>query len=152
MYSGAMTATSGGQYSATHDTVTTKPVVVFYLSTVNEAHRDIPFVRGAQASSTDDTRWIKRRFEELAQEWHGDTIFLSSLTAVVTHPAYLSIIAMGPAVVPFILNELRDNPGMWFTALKAITGCDPVAKQDIGNFQNMRNAWLAWGQLHGHIV
>ncbi len=51
-------------------------------------------------------------FHRLADEWKSQAEFLASPTAIAAIPAYQAIIAMGPAAVPLILNELppRTRP------------------------------------------
>ena len=93
----------------------------------------------------------RSRFRELADEWERDTCFLSSTTKMVMHPAYQRIIGMGPAAVPLILRELRENPGHWFWALKAITGVDPIPSSDRGDLRKMTDAWLGWADRNGII-
>ena len=50
---------------------------------------------------------ITERFESLAKQWKADTALLSSATALVSHPAYQRIIALGSAVVPLLLCDLE---------------------------------------------
>lgn len=89
------------------------------------------------------------RFYHLKTEWESDTASLSSITAIAMHPAYQQIIGMGMIAVPLILNELKENPGHWFWALKAITGEDPVRPEDRGQMTRMAEAWLRWGYNEG---
>lgn len=93
---------------------------------------------------------IRARFERLAGEWRKDTRLLSSLTEMVTHPAYQRIIGLGQAAVPLLLEKLQDQPGQWFWALKAITGDDPVNEESRGDVKAMSDAWLSWGRRHGY--
>jgi hypothetical protein len=91
------------------------------------------------------------QFQTLAAQWKAATAFLSSTTAMVTHPAYQAIIALGPPVVPLLLQDLARGPVHWFEALQAITGEDPVPPQDWGKIPAMAAAWLAWGRTRGLI-
>jgi hypothetical protein len=91
---------------------------------------------------------LAERFRELAEQWKEETSFLSSSTAIVNHPAYQAVIALGPPVVPFLLRELEAEPYHWFEALHAITGEDPVRPEDWGHIGAMAAAWLAWGRSH----
>ncbi len=75
---------------------------------------------------------VEQRFQELARQWKDETLVLSSITAMATHPAYQQIIGMGKDAVPLILAELKQQPAHWFWALRAITGEDPVPPQDRG--------------------
>jgi hypothetical protein len=94
---------------------------------------------------------LARQFQTLATQWKAATAFLSSATAMVAHPAYKAIIALGPPVVPLILKELEGEPVHWFEALQAITGEDPVFPEDWGKIPKMAAAWLAWGRKRGLI-
>jgi hypothetical protein len=91
------------------------------------------------------------RFQALADQWKTDTAYLSSSTAIVAHPAYQAIIALGNAAVPMILRDLEHEPVHWFEALHAITGENPVSRSDWGNIPAMRAAWLSWGRERGLI-
>jgi hypothetical protein len=55
-------------------------------------------------------RDLENRFKQLAAEWRRDVALLSSVTAIVEHPAYRQIIALGRDVVPLILRELEKEP------------------------------------------
>jgi hypothetical protein len=73
---------------------------------------------------------LSARFNALAAEWKEATAFLSSTSAMVTHPAYQSIIGLGWPAIPLLLHDLEREPIHWFEALRAITGEDPVARED----------------------
>lgn len=67
------------------------------------------------------------------------------------HPAYQAIIGMGAPALPLILEDLRQNSGHWYWALKAISNEDPVAPGDRGAIKKMKEAWLRWGEAKGLI-
>lgn len=90
-------------------------------------------------------------FSDLFAEWKGATKVTSSLTEIVTHPAYQRIIGMGPSALPFIIRSLEREPDHWFWALRAITGDDPVQPEDRGRLRRMAAAWLEWAREHGWI-
>jgi hypothetical protein len=92
---------------------------------------------------------VSDRFGALAARWKRETEFCSSRTKMVEHPAYQEIIGIGRAALPLILEELRADPRYWFSALQAITGEDPVPKEDRGSVRKMADAWLRWGKAHG---
>lgn len=79
---------------------------------------DLPLV--AQESA-------EERFTRLSEQWRKDSRFMSSVHQMVLLPSYQCIIGMGWPAVPFILNDLKNNPQHWFWALRAITDIDPVA-------------------------
>ena len=89
------------------------------------------------------------RFNVLADRWREETAVLSLLTQKITHPAYLEIIGMGPVALPMVLKRLESDPGYWFTALRALSGYDPVPLAARGNFRATRQAWLNWGKSRG---
>lgn len=93
---------------------------------------------------------LERTFSALAQQWHADTVFLSSIDKMVMHPAYQRIIGMGPQALPLILHELQVRPDHWFWALHAISGEDPA--QSDASFDEAVGAWLQWGKKRGYIV
>lgn len=92
---------------------------------------------------------LEQRFRELAKKWHKETRFISSVTKMVTHPAYLRIIGMGPEAVPLLLRELERTRDHWFVALHAITGKDPAPSG--ASFDEAVEAWLAWGRQNGYM-
>jgi len=91
------------------------------------------------------------KFRRLRDSWINDTLYMSSLSEMVTHPAYLEIIGMGWRVVPRLLEKLRQNPRHWFTALTAITGENPIPLDAAGNLDRMTQAWLEWGAENGYL-
>lgn len=94
---------------------------------------------------------IERKFLALAAVWSYDVGPTSSITQMVAHPAYLQIIGLGRAVLPYLFAELARQPDHWFYALAAITGEDPVPPGADGNVAAMTEAWLTWGRRHGYL-
>jgi hypothetical protein len=94
---------------------------------------------------------LKRGFQELADEWRERTGHMSSAISFTQDPAYLRIIAMGPAVVPFILEDLERTRSHWFVALRLITDENPIKAEDKGNVRRMADAWVAWGRERGLV-
>lgn len=87
-----------------------------------------------------------KTFQKLADQWRRETMDISSLTEMVSHPAYLAIIGMGNVATPLLLSELEKKPSHWFVALAAINRCNPVPVADAGNLKKMTEAWLKWGR------
>ena len=85
-------------------------------------------------------------FGELVCEWRDATRFVSSTSEIVSHPAYLRIIGLGKRAVPLILRDLARGTDHWFVALAALTGADPVSRDDWGDMEAMRQAWLRWAR------
>ncbi len=104
-----------------------------------------------RVTNATDEAAVAQCFASLAEEWKTATAVLSSTTAMVRHPAYQAIIALGPPVVPLLLQDLQREPVHWFEALQAITGEDPVPREHWGNSAAMSADWLAWGRQRGLI-
>jgi len=58
---------------------------------------------------------------------------------------------MGKAVVPYILKELKEEPDLWFTALRSINRFSPINNEDYGDIEKMTEAWINWGVEKGLI-
>jgi hypothetical protein len=104
-----------------------------------------PIVRVPESSA------LVQQFETLAEQWKAAIALLSSTTAMMSHPTYQVIIALGPPVVPLLLRDLERAPVHWFEALQAITGEDPVPCEHWGNMPAMAADWLAWRRRKGLI-
>jgi hypothetical protein len=90
---------------------------------------------------------VQAQFQALVIQWHHERGAMSSITEAALCPAYRCIIGMGMIALPMILSQLKsegDDPDQWFWALKAITGADPVADEDRGDFVAMAQKWLEW--------
>ncbi|MGC8561477.1 MAG: hypothetical protein ACP5O1_12475 [Phycisphaerae bacterium] len=97
------------------------------------------------------SRGAKLLFDRDLEEWRSDTRFSSNLSALLSHPAYLRIIAMGHAVLPLILEDMQNGGGHWFVALRAITREDPVPPEHRSHPRLMCEDWLRWAAAKGFI-
>lgn len=93
---------------------------------------------------------LQEQFSDLTKAWKTETRLTSSITEMCMHPAYQSIIGMGPNALPLIFRELEREPDHWFWALKAITGADPVVPENIGRLDAMTRDWLRWARVNGY--
>jgi hypothetical protein len=93
---------------------------------------------------------LEERFRCLEATWRAETGHLSSSTKIVAHSAFREIIRLGPAVIPFMLRDLKQQPRLWVWALPEITGEDPVPAADRGDITKMTNAWLRWAEERGN--
>lgn len=93
---------------------------------------------------------LSQQFQSLAVQWRQETRHLSLMSDIVLNTAYQRIIGMGAPVVPFLLQELKQQPDHWFWALRSITGENPVQPCDRGRLPQMAEAWLDWGRSHGY--
>lgn len=99
--------------------------------------------------STENITEIK--FAKLKAEWEKDIQFLSNTNEIVMHPSYQQIIGMGQEIIPLILTEMKSKLGLWFWALKSITGEDPVPTEEIGKITEMTKRWIDWGYINGFL-
>lgn len=95
------------------------------------------------SSEVTNQRQLRRVFDELRRQWRNDTKYISSATQICEHPAYQKIIAIGEPMLPFIIEEVRNERGHWFYALHKITGFVPDNIQNLP-FAQIRQAWLDW--------
>ena len=75
----------------------------------------LSFLIGSMRETDDETLFYK-----YFDEWKRDTRFLSSTTAIIRHPCFLSIVEMGGNAVPFIVKEIEREPSCLVWALNAI--------------------------------
>ena len=94
---------------------------------------------------------ISQQFRDLANRWHRETDHLSNPTDIMRHEAYLKIVALGPAAIPFILRELEGRGGQWYSALRILTDANPVPREHWGYVKLMKDDWLDWGRRHNYI-
>ena len=120
------------------------PDVIRYIHALSEKQVTL-LERIGQYSHADEIK-----FGRLAEEWERATIFLSSLTKIVLHPAYQRIIGMGPAAIPLILREMKKKPGHWLWALDALTNGESPASGS-QNLMEATEAWLRWGESRGYL-
>jgi len=87
----------------------------------------------------------RQLFERFYEDWKGDTLMSSNLTAILTHPAYYKIIAMGKRALPFIFESLANGTGPWFVALEAIViDNPPIYPEHAHDNRLVRKDWLEW--------
>ncbi len=90
-------------------------------------------------------------FRHLVEQWKEDTMGDSIGLQTLVHPAHLRIIAMGERALPWILSDLEAGGGHWYAALQAISGENPVGREDQGNGKQMRASWLRLGRQRGWV-
>ena len=101
------------------------------------------------ADASPKTQELRIVFDALSKKWCRETRHTSSISKMITHPAYLRIIGMGRDVLPLLFNELRERPDHWLVALNAIIGEDPASEES--TFEQAVEAWLAWGRGKGYL-
>ncbi len=128
--------------------LTAAKVIDLSLNRLREEESGSPAVSEAPLETvTNETR---AKFDRLAAEWRSAVRYVSSLSQMVTHPAYQRIIGMGAVAIPLMLERLRREPEHWFWALKSIAGEDPVPEECRGDLEAMSRSWLSWGRQHGY--
>lgn len=114
-------------------------------------HQSLLSVIMADKSIDPNVRSVEEEFNELANQWHDETDFLSSPSRITGSDTYLKIISMGRRVIPLILEDLKERGGNWYRALRIISDDDPVSVEARGNVEQMKQAWLQWGRDRGYI-
>lgn len=107
---------------------------------------------GQQSNSITQEK-LKNRFTELISQWHVECGSTSSISKVISCPAYLKIIAIGPDVLPLIFHQLEsegDEPDIWFWALQLLTDNNPVPIDAQGDLKLMSKIWLEWAHDSGY--
>lgn len=87
---------------------------------------------------------LRRKFEKLAGIWKLETAFLSNSHDIINNSAYKKIIGLGPNVLEFILEDLKNSDHFWFYALQQITNVNPIKPENKGIFKQMKNDWILW--------
>ena len=99
--------------------------------------------------NTDES--IELQVVRLLARWREETAYLSSSTAIVGHPKYLELIALGPVALPFLFRDLEQTgDGHLSKALQAITGADPIPAGERGQIRKIAATWLRWARENGH--
>ena len=64
--------------------------------------------------------FMKSIFQNLVSDWKINTMFSSSTSQIIDDPNFKNIVAMGASVVPFIIDEIREQPSLLVWALNFI--------------------------------
>jgi hypothetical protein len=94
---------------------------------------------------------LEETYHRLAEEWKSETAPLSSIRRKKQHPAYLQLVEIGEAAIPFILADLARKPSHLFWVLRDITNLNP-ADPAAGNFRDVIDSWIEWGRDQGYEV
>lgn len=92
------------------------------------------------------------RFTRFAAQWKAESVHMSNTAQMALLKSYQSIIGMGDAAIPLLLEELNREPDQWFWALEAITLENPVPQEARGTVDEMARAWVEWGRKKGYIA
>ena len=106
-------------------------------------------IRDVSQAPPDET--LEERVRRLLATWREQTGFLSSSTALVSHPAYRELIALGADALPFLFRDMEQTfDGHLSSALAAITDAQPVPPEEGGNIRKVAERWLAWARENGY--
>lgn len=101
--------------------------------------------------SINEKLFLEIKFLMLAQKWYEETRFFSFAQDREKNESYQAILAMGKEILPFILKEMQNKGVLWFSALRAISGENPMKPEHKGNTEKIKQDWIAWGQKKGII-
>lgn len=87
---------------------------------------------------------IKEKFLKLKETWLTETSVYSDSNIIFLNKSYQEIIKLGYSVVPFIIEDMRNEPHHWFQALTKITNVDPISEENRGNLIKMTEDWLSY--------
>lgn len=94
---------------------------------------------------------LEQQVARALARWRAETAYISSSTQITGHPAYLELIALGTAALPYLFRDLEQTAdGHLSKALAAITGAHPVPAEDRGRVDKVAEAWLRWARENGH--
>ena len=94
--------------------------------------------------------FLRRRFNELVQQWTDDTMVSSSSHDIYMHSAYQRVIGLGRPVLPFVIEEMLLGELHWSWALSAITGENPAPNS--GSPRAATEAWIQWAKEQGLVA
>lgn len=83
---------------------------------------DASMFKTVKQADSEDFRYYnsKLKFQTLYETWQTETRYLSSIQDIVNHGAFKAIVAMDETAVPFIMEEINNNPSTLVWALNYI--------------------------------
>lgn len=124
-----------------------KPVAVSYEAESVRQHTKSShflFIKNSVFITEMYKQKLKQRFDLYNSIWQNETMFSSSISEITNNAAYRSIIGLGEDVIPFIIQDLKNNNSHWFYALEALTGQNPIKSEHRGIVELMKADWLEW--------
>jgi hypothetical protein len=90
---------------------------------------------------------LEQRVQRLLATWREVVAVISSSTVRASHPAYRELIALGPAVLPYLFRDLEQTrDGHLSQALAEITGARPIPPEERGKVRAIADRWLNWAR------
>ena len=91
---------------------------------------------------------ILERFDYLKKRWIAETRILSNPRLKYNNENYQEIIKLDSYILPYLIDDLRENDYDWFFALREITNDDPIKKGHEGYYDLMKQDWLDWAEKY----
>ena len=100
----------------------------------------------AQPQQHKEIEQPKTKFLRLRDQWVNDTKYSSSAHVACKHPAYQLIIQMGPQVLPWIIEDIKEeNTVFWYDAIYRILGTAPeIPRYAAGRMSLVNQLYVAW--------
>ncbi len=93
---------------------------------------------------------VEEKFNAYLAEWRNHTRLESNYGKILANPFYRRILALGPQVVPLILEDMKKgHGGAWFQALEDLTGENAIVPEHEVDSSLMIADWLEWGRKNG---
>jgi hypothetical protein len=92
---------------------------------------------------------IQKQFYQLYNELKDKTQYISFYDP--SHDSFKKLMEMGDCIIPLLLNNLWDS---WWAIIGLHTltrGACQIAKEDLGRFDLISQAWYDWGKCQGLI-
>src|SRR5436190_22764815 len=87
------------------------------------------------------------KFLRLLSQWNEEILFSSDANKMMSSHLFNELVKMGIPIIPFILEQLRDNPNntlVW--VLNRITN-SKISRSTI-SLEDAAHRWLQWGREH----
>lgn len=82
-------------------------------------------------------------FTQLADRWETATAHWSSPKRKKEHAAFSAIISLGPQVIPWVIDRLKNTTVHWSLFLSELVSNPPEVDAN-GDMDKLRAAWLQW--------
>lgn len=76
------------------------------------------YLKNSESSYSD--LLIKFKFQDLLKSWQSETLFLSSPKEIIENENFKKIVKLGKPAVPYIIEELKEDPTYLVWALNFI--------------------------------
>lgn len=90
------------------------------------------------------------KLERLESKWSEEVINLSSPSDICENPYFKQIVAIGFDALPYIMKNMHRDPLSWSLVLHAITGVNPVPREDRGVARHTLTAWREYFRASGY--